>query len=123
MATCVICSARLSGRQQKYCSRDCKNRHGNSRYQSYIAQQRRGRKRKLALVKLKGGQCCRCGYDGNYAALEFHHARPCRKRFNLDLRSLSNRRWSSILDEVSQCDLVCSNCHKEIHNPGCRLPG
>jgi hypothetical protein len=122
MALCVICSASLSGRQRKFCSRECKNRHGNNRYQSYFSQQARGRSRKLALVKLKGGRCRHCGYDRNYAALEFHHARPVEKRFNLDLRSLSNRGWSSILGEVNQCELVCSNCHKEIHNPHCRLP-
>ena len=40
------------------------------------------------------------------------------KGFNLDLRALSNRTWAGILNEANKCELVCSNCHKEIHNPG-----
>jgi hypothetical protein len=85
--------------------------------QSYNAQQLRGRKRKIALVGMNGGCCSRCGYSSNYAALEFHHAAPTDKTFNLDLRSLSNRAWDVIVAEAEKCELVCSNCHKEIHNP------
>jgi hypothetical protein len=58
-----------------------------------------------------------CGYDRNFAALEFHHLDPSTKAFNLDLRSLSNRAWERIVQESEKCELVCSNCHKEIHNP------
>ena len=60
-----------------------------------------------------------CGYDRNYSALEFHHRRPDSKKLQLDLRSLSNRSWNMILEEARNCDLVCSNCHHEIHNPDC----
>ena len=66
---------------------------------------------------MNGGCCSRCGYSSNYAALEFHHAAPTDKTFNLDLRSLSNRAWDVIVAEAEKCELVCSNCHKEIHNP------
>ena len=59
----------------------------------------------------------RCGYAKNSAALEFHHREPASKSFHLDLRSLSNRTWHVIAAEARKCDLVCSNCHKEIHNP------
>jgi len=89
--------------------------------QSYSAQQMRGRKRKIDLVNLKGGQCARCGYRRNHAALEFHHTDPSIKAFNLDLRSLSNRAWAIIVAESGKCELVCSNCHKEIHNPDSQL--
>ena len=115
---CIRCSRPLKGRQNRFCSRRCKNADTNNRLQSYEAQQSRGRKRKIDLVSLKGGCCSRCGYGGNYAALEFHHTVPKRKSFNLDLRSLSNRAWDVIVAESEKCELVCSNCHKEIHNPG-----
>ncbi len=62
-----------------------------------------------------------CGYDKNYAALEFHHKVPIEKLFQLDLRSLSNRSWDAILEEAKKCQLLCSNCHAEYHNPDCRL--
>ena len=117
MGNCVVCESSLRGRQTKYCSRKCKNDFGNNRFQSYMAQQRRGRSRKLELVRLKGNTCGRCGYGRNFSALEFHHRNPDSKKFQLDLRSLSNRSWAKILNEAQKCDLVCSNCHKEIHNP------
>ena len=100
-----------------YCSRRCKNSATNKKSQSYSAQQSRGYRRKLRLVKASGGRCGRCGYSSNLAALEFHHKSKEAKSFQLDLRSLSNRNLSKIAAEVLKCELVCSNCHKEIHNP------
>lgn len=117
MMQCVICSEALSGRQRKYCARICKNRSSNKRNQSYVAQQERGLRRKLRLVRSMGSRRSRCGYSANLAALKFHHTEPTRKSFSLDLRALSNRKWPKVLVEARKCILVCSNCHKEIHNP------
>ena len=114
---CLECNKQLNGRQTKYCSRGCKNTHNNLNFQTYEAQQKRGRTRKLKLIKLKGGRCARCGYGKNHAALVFHHIEPENKSFPLELRSLSNRKWETILDEVDKCLLLCSNCHAEVHNP------
>ena len=116
---CVVCNKQLQGRQRKFCSRECKNKAGNIAYQSYLAQQRRGRLRKLELVRMYHGSCESCGYNKNYAALQFHHVDSGAKSFQLDLRSLSNRRWSVISEEVKKCILLCSNCHAELHNPDC----
>ena len=118
---CVCCTRSLKGRQSKFCSRKCKNRYTNNKHQSYVAQQARGRGRKIALVDLKGGCCEKCGYCRNYAALEFHHSDPAMKLFNLDLRVLSNRKWSTLIEEAAKCRLLCSNCHKETHNPDSSL--
>jgi len=120
---CINCGSQLSGRQKKYCSRKCKNTCLNINFQSYQSQQERGRKRKLELIRLKGKCCERCGYSKNYAALEFHHKIPREKLFQLDLRSLSNRKWDVILEEAWKCMLLCSNCHAEEHNPECVVQG
>jgi len=74
-------------------------------------------RRKLELLDSAGGACQRCGYNRNAAALTFHHRDPGSKKFNLDLCSLSNRRWRDILREAGLCDLLCANCHAEVHNP------
>ena len=121
MKNCINCGHKLSGRQRMFCSRKCKNTYNNINYQSYLAQQQRGRKRKLKLLEMKGFKCECCNYGKNYAALEFHHKEPSKKSFQLDLRSLSNRKWDAILDEVKKCILICSNCHAELHNPDCML--
>lgn len=83
----------------------------------YVKQKERALSRKLELIKLKGGKCERCGYDKNIAALEFHHLDPSTKSFQLDSRHLSNTTREKILEELDKCILVCSNCHRELHNP------
>ena len=73
--------------------------------------------RKRELINLMGGKCSLCGYNKNYAALEFHHVDPSQKAFQLDARHLSNTAMDDIIKESEKCILVCSNCHKEIHYP------
>lgn len=118
---CFQCNKVLTGKQSKYCSRQCKNIFLNQSLQSYEAQQARGRRRKVELIKLQGDQCGECGYNKNYSALEFHHIVPSERAFQLDLRSLSNRSWDVIMEEVKKCQLLCANCHAEHHNPECKL--
>jgi endogenous inhibitor of DNA gyrase (YacG/DUF329 family) len=113
LATCIVCGKQLKGQQTKYCSRDCKNKD----LQSYAAQKRRGLARKQELVAEFGGQCSRCGYRKNLAALVFHHTGPSGKDFKLDMRSLSNRKFEAVREEIEKCVLFCANCHAEVHNP------
>lgn len=115
--TCIVCKKTLKGRQTRYCSPTCKNKTN----QSYILQQARGWKRKIFCVKKLGGRCSICGYNKNLAALTFHHKNPKRKNFQLDIRSLSNRRQSWIDSELKKCILVCNNCHAELHYPKHKL--
>ena len=114
-SNCKICGNILNGKQTLYCSIRCKN----SDHQSYVAQKKRGLKRKIILVNRLGGKCSICGYSINLAALVFHH--KGNKHFQLDVRSLSNRRIESINSEVSKCILLCNNCHAEVHNPSLKL--
>ncbi len=112
---CKVCNKILVGKQTLFCSITCKN----SFHQSYSAQKKRGLSRKLHLVSSLGGECSKCGYSSNLAALSFHHIRD--KEFKLDVRSLSNRKIDPIIKEVAKCKLLCSNCHAEFHNPSLDL--
>lgn len=102
----------------KFCSRKCKFREQNFKAQHYDAQQKRGTERRLLLLQLKGGCCEICGYRKNTAALSFHHLIPADKSFAIDLRRCSNGSWQKLLQEVAKCQLLCMNCHTELHNPG-----
>lgn len=88
-----------------------------TRLQNYEAQQKRALARKHELIMLKGGKCEICGYSKNYAALSFHHLDPTQKELSLDARTLSGSRMEILKDEVSKCQLLCQNCHMEIHYP------
>ena len=111
-SNCKVCGVQLTGRQTLFCSMTCKN----AVHQSYPAQKKRGLERKLYFVNMLGGRCSRCGYARNLTALAFHHLGG--KEFQLDVRSLSNRKLEPILAEVAKCKLLCHNCHAEVHNPG-----
>jgi hypothetical protein len=78
---------------------------------------KRGIARKTALVARFGGKCSACGYQRNLAALNWHHRIPGEKLFQLDLRTLSNRDSASVEAELVKCDLLCANCHAEVHYP------
>ena len=83
----------------------------------YKYQRNRGLKRKLNLIDLKGGCCELCGYNKNIASLEFHHLDPSKKDHQLDMRKLSNSTMVKLLEEVEKCQLLCANCHREVHSP------
>ncbi len=70
------------------------------------------KRKKLELVKYKGGKCEICGYDRCVRALEFHHTDINDKDFTISGKSWSYERLKK---EVDKCILVCSNCHVEIH--------
>ena len=117
LTSCIICENSLRGNQRKYCSNKCKAKgHYNSR-NTYIRQTTKAIERRLHFIKSKGGCCEVCGYDKNMAALEFHHVVENTKNFNLDSRAMGNRSMESLKEEVEKCSLLCSNCHREHHNP------
>jgi hypothetical protein len=103
-----------------YCSNKCKQKHHWNRVKeqtnTYHSQTIRALKRKLHLIELAGGGCVKCGYNKNLASLEFHHKNPEEKESKLDLRILSNRSLEYIMNEFNKCELLCSNCHRELHN-------
>lgn len=116
-----ICGNDLTGRQKKFCSKHCKNQDTNTRHKNYENQQDRGFQRKIDLTNQFGGQCKSCGYKKNYACLSFHHLNPSTKKFGLDLRNCSNRSWEALTEEAAKCELLCLNCHSDLHHPAFRL--
>ncbi len=112
---CKICSNILNGSQKFFCSKECRIKNKNPN--TVERQKRISKERKLQLINMSGGRCEICGYNKNYSALQFHHLNPLNKTFNIDSRMLSNTKWDSIIKEWEKCQLLCANCHFEIHNP------
>ena len=81
---------------------------------SYLNRKRR--EKKQYLVSLKGGKCERCGYDKCLAALSFHHRDPSKKVIDLSTRTIQSRKMEVLLTELEKCDLLCANCHMEVHH-------
>ncbi len=98
-------STRVTGKYTKYECKKCKA----------LSVKKFSLKRKIEMINYKGGVCCKCGYNKNLAALEFHHINPEEKLFELSYHS--GQIWETITKELDKCLLLCANCHKEIHNP------
>ena len=96
------------GHNRKYCY-DC--------YPNGLTRSERGKRRSVLLQNKNNSYkkalgCSICGYDKCGAALEWHHTEDNK------LENPSNvlkRSWEAYLEETSKCILVCSNCHREIH--------
>ena len=116
---CVECGIQLSGKQDKFCSIQCKRKKYKIKNAvvNYTYQQQRGKKRRSGLIELLGGQCEICGYKKNTAALVFHHKNPDEKLISLSMRHCSNSSMERLLIEVVKCRLLCANCHTELHHP------
>lgn len=72
----------------------------------------------LKQIKDKYGTSCSiCGYNKNYAALEFHHTDMKSKEFSPAELIYSSYDLGQIFKELDKCILVCANCHREIHHP------
>lgn len=61
-------------------------------------------------------QCKICN-ESRWWVLEFHHTDPTKKDGNLGDQAKS---WSikRIKEEIRKCDILCANCHKDIHHRG-----
>ena len=58
-------------------------------------------------------KCGVCGED-RYWVLDFHHRDPNEK--DLEVSTLvRNCHKEKILLEISKCDVLCSNCHRDLH--------
>jgi len=79
------------------------------------------RYRKKILMDIRGGECEKCGYDKNFAALDFHH--PNKKNFNIGcaLTEFTDRQFEEVLipEVKTNTILLCSNCHRSEHHETC----
>lgn len=55
--------------------------------------------------------CVYCGIS-NPILLDFHHINPEKKTRNIS----SIKKISDIINEAAQCETVCANCHRKIHD-------
>ena len=69
--------------------------------------------KKIKAIKYLGGSCKICN-ELNIFKLTFHHRDPNEKEFQFSV-SGKDKRWSIIKSELDKCDLLCQNCHREIH--------
>lgn len=111
MIRCTVCrieklednfSKRTNGKFRSHCKKCSSN----------ISLTAQSSKRKKA-KDLFGNVCSICGYNKCLSALEFHHTNGD-KEFNLN-KGFKSYSWEKIEEEIKKCILICSNCHRELH--------
>lgn len=114
-------SKRLNGYQNKCkkCNKDYLKNYNPDYYKNnpdkFAENQSNYRKSNLKWYKelKKTLKCSKCP-ENDPACLEFHHLNERTKRFNI---ASSPGKFSReiILEEMSKCIILCSNCHKKLH--------
>jgi len=61
----------------------------------------------------KGLRCVNCGED-RWWVLDFHHRDPNEKENNISGMARHGSK-KALLDEIKKCDVLCANCHRDIH--------
>jgi hypothetical protein len=125
---CIRCSElkpeeAFSWRRRERAERDsfcraCRAAYGKEHYlanrERYIEQAKKQKQRLMLertawlIEHFKLNPCSDCG-ETDPIVLEFDHLRD--KALSIGAE-LSRRRWQSILEEISKCEVVCANCHR-----------
>lgn len=69
--------------------------------------------RKQWAVDFLGGKCKLCNYKKSLHALTFHHRNPEEKEY--EVGGILEWDKNKIKKELNKCDLLCFNCHMELH--------
>ncbi len=68
--------------------------------------------KKIDLVHAHGKSCIACNYSRSISAYEFHHFIDGEKCFEIS----ELKAYELMYKESLKCLMLCSNCHKEIHD-------
>lgn len=64
------------------------------------------------LRKIKNNPCLDCGRSFHFFVMDFDHTDPKTKKFDVGTAASQGLSTRALQEEVSKCDLVCSNCHR-----------
>lgn len=73
--------------------------------------------KKFQIYNLMGNKCLDCGIKvsiENRNIFHIHHLPNVEKKFNV-AKAIGNVSFSTILEEIKKCILLCSNCHSKRH--------
>lgn len=98
----------------KECNRKYQKEHYKKNKKTYIdkAKLRRNISKDIFLEYMKDKKCAICWYNKSIAALDFHHKKDKFKLVSVMVRIWYS--WGRIIKEIEKCDILCSNCHREI---------
>lgn len=88
----------------------CERKHSHLGYCKAHAVNAEHKEKKIQLIIEFGGHCADC--DGKYPPCVFDFDNLGDPRKHTVVGKLLWASWDRIAEEVSKCDMVCSNCHR-----------
>lgn len=79
----------------------------------YNTTERKQEKREFLRKIKEASSCVDCNQFYPYYVMEFDHRDSSNKLYNLAHMVSNNSSLKSMVEEITKCDLVCSNCHRE----------
>jgi 5-methylcytosine-specific restriction endonuclease McrA len=107
---CANCHREHHSTHRKLKFRKSKNRSSLTARKT-VLERNRYKRYKLKAVQIKGGQCVECAYKKDICSLDFHHTGDKTKM----IKELLHGSWEKIELELTKCELLCANCHREKH--------
>lgn len=81
-------------------------------HELYIAQATRRQKKQTELLYSLKKPCIVCG-EKEPVCIDFHHVNPEEKEFTIGKCRGRSKEW--LINEISKCVCLCSNCHRKVH--------
>ncbi len=110
---------RIKGTRQSRChpcrQKGCKLSYEKHRDVTYRRNKRTRVRYKGRWDDFKRTQKCLFCPEIEPVCFDFHHIDPSQKDFNLGDMIKKQMSWDSLMEEVSKCICVCSNCHRKLH--------
>lgn len=113
---------RRRGKTGPWC-KECRNAYARSIYDRHKAKTKKRihtRNRRVMtenrqrVAELKHmAACLDCGTKHPHWRMHFDHLDPSTKRLEISLMVSQAFSWGTIEEEMSRCELVCSNCHAD----------
>ena len=72
-------------------------------------------RRRAYIASFKSKPCIDCGIQYPSYVMDLDHRQGEQKISNL-AKMVTRYGWKTILKEITKCDIVCSNCHRERTN-------
>jgi hypothetical protein len=80
----------------------------------------RAKEFKKSIFIERGSKCEICGYGKNIHCIDFHHIDPAKKDLE-PTKAFRKNNIEEIRKEIDKCQMLCKNCHNDIHHPDGRL--
>jgi len=128
MKTCSKCKQELADdhfyKHKKYglqawckkCSHERRSQYYQDNKETELERNKKTRDRyNQRFTDYKKTLSCRSCGETRWYVLDFHHPDDTGKVDNVGSMIAAQRAWKDVIKEIKKCEVLCANCHRELH--------